>query len=207
MKRVLIVDDHQVLRRGLRDLLAEANRDIDFGEAGDAPSLAAALAAGPWDLLVLDIMVPGLNVMDVIADVRSRFPALPILILTAIAEPEFAVRTAKAGAHGYVNKQQACDELVIAAQRLMAGGRYLSQEVVDALEGDMADAGAPHERLSKREYQIFVKIAEGQTPKQIAFDLSLSAKTVATHLAHIREKTGLSTYASMAAYAVRASLL
>lgn len=207
MLSVLIADDHEVVRRGLKDLLHSEFAELEIGEASNGDELAALLIQRRWSLILLDVIMPGRNVIDMLADIRRADPQVPILILTVMAEPQYAVRALKAGANGYITKQHAGDELIAAVHKVLAGGTYLTDETVLALATGKAATVAPHDSLSERELAVLRLIAHGRPVKAIAHELSLSAKTVATYITRIRDKTGLYTYVEMTRYALQHRLV
>ena len=210
MRYVLIADDHEVTRRGLRELLWERFPSLEVVETFDVPSTLAALDTHPWELILLDILMPGGHIIDLLKQVRDRNTNVPILILTAAEEPEYVVQPLKAGANGLVHKHRAAAELLDAIDIVSNGGRYLDRdgalavaEFSASLEGELE----AHHRLSPRELDIFRRIAQGQAVKEIAADLNLSDKTVATYLARIRSKTKLSSHVEIARYALAHKLV
>lgn len=209
MKRILIADDHAVTRRGLRDLLVEHLGTCEVLELADFGSVERESRSAGWDLVVLDVMMPGGNVVNTIGSLRSRHQEMPILVLTASSELEFVRVTLQAGANGFIEKNRAADELVAAVDRLLAGESYLHPDTAIAIASSVADPPLEraHERLSPREFDVFVAIAEGKTVKEVAAELELSAKTVATYLQRIREKTELDSHVAIARYAMRMGLV
>lgn len=209
MDRILIADDHQVTRRGLQEILREEFREISFGEARDADEALRLAEDSEWDLILLDIVMPGMGVIELIGAIRGECPDTPILILTAVTEQEYVVRTLQAGANGFISKQHAADELITAVRKVMGGETFLTGEGIShlaaSLRGD--DQELPHRKLSKREMQVFIHIAQGRTIKEIGGELNLSDKTVGTYLARIKEKTGLISYVEIARYAMRHHLV
>lgn len=207
--RVLIVEDHPILRRGLKDILAEEFPGIAFGEAADSRAAVAALEREAWDVVLLDIAIPGRDGLELLADVRRMRPATRTLVVSGFPEEEFAVRSFKLGAAGYLGKGQATEELVGAVKKILAGGKYvqprLAERLAAALGNDHA-AKSPHEALSARELQVLRLIAAGRTVKAIAAELALSEKTIATYRARLAEKTGLPTNVALARYAYRHGL-
>lgn len=209
MLNILIADDHEVVRRGLKDVLQEGFPKLHVGEAEDFHTVLAFLSKKKWDLIILDIIMPGPNIGEVIAKIRSVEPDLPILILTGIAEHEFAVTTLKAGANGYITKQYASVELINAVKKVLAGEPYLSNEALAGVAASLRQTNdkQTHELLSPRELEIFILIATGKSVKEIAGELGVSDKTIATHIARIKEKTGMMTYVEMTRYALRHKLV
>jgi len=210
MSRVLIVDDHELLRRGIRDLLvSRLGSDLFIGEAGTAKDAIRLLSEENWDLAVLDINMPdgsGLEVLEEIGRLRLSTRAL---ILTSYPEEQFAVRAFKMGASGYLTKQSVSDELVKAIKRILAGGKYVTVSLAERLASSLGagDDSPPHETLSHRELQVFRSIATGRSTKEVADELALSEKTVATYRTRIVEKTGLKTSVEIARYALKHGLV
>ena len=205
MIRALVADDHAVVRRGLRELLAESREVAVTGEAGTAQEALEQVRTGKWDVLVLDINLPDASGLDVLREVKQIAPQLPVLILTIYAEDQFAVRALRSGAAGYVTKQSAPEELVDAIRKVVRGGRYISPALAERL-AVLADPQAerqPHESLSEREFQVFRTLASGRTVSQVADLLHLSVKTISTYRARVLEKMGLETNAELTVYAVR----
>lgn len=209
MSRILIVDDHAVVRRGTRAVLAEGFAGASFGEAATSQEAMDRLQDAAWDLLLLDINIPGRSGLDLLEEVRRRWPRLPVLVLSAYPEEEFAVRCIRLGAAGYVTKSSASDELVAAARKAMEGGRYvtafLAERLASLLGGDLRLA--PHEALSGRELQVLRLVATGRTMKEIAAELHLSEKTIATYRARIAEKLQMSTNVELTRYALQHRLV
>lgn len=207
--KVLIADDHAIVRRGLKEILEETQDIIVAGEASNAREALEKLQAESWDVLVLDITMPGRSGLDILKDIKQIRSGLPVLVLSMHAEEQFATRVIKAGASGYLNKESAPDELVKAIRKVFSGGKYVSaaqaERMVDELTGDITRQ--PHELLSDREYEILCLIASGKTPTQIAKGLSLSVKTVSTYRARILEKMRLSTNAELTHYAIKNGLV
>lgn len=209
MRHVLIADDHEVTRRGIRDLLRDAYPDLEFAEVADGSQVLSRIGERAWDLLLLDVLMPGPGVTTVVAGARAAAPRMPILVLTAATEIEYCVQALRAGANGYIHKHRATDELLEAVRRVAAGGVYVhgdtAAEIAIALRAP--DQEHPHAKLSPRELEIFRLIARGRAIKEIAGDLGLSDKTVATYLARIREKTGLTSHVEIARYALQHRLV
>jgi DNA-binding NarL/FixJ family response regulator len=207
--RILIVDDHEVVRRGLRQVLAEALPSARFEEADSSEAALGAIAGTAWDLVLLDVNLPGRSGLEVLEDAKRLRPQMPVLVVSAYPEEEFAVRCIRLGAAGYLTKNTASAELVAAARKVLAGGKYvtarLAERLMDVLGGDAA--AAPHEALSSRELQVLRLVASGRTSKEIAAELHLSEKTIATYRARISEKLGLSTIVELTRYAVQHGLV
>jgi DNA-binding NarL/FixJ family response regulator len=207
--RVLIADDHAVFRRGLRDTLAEAFSKVTFGEAKTAQETIELVRRQDWNVVILDISMPGKSGLDILDDLRRLRPKLPVLLLTMHPEQQYARRALKAGAAGYLTKDGVPEELKEAIKKIVAGGRYVSATLAEKLAVDLREgADLPlHELLSDREFQVLRMIASGKTVKEIAEDLSLSVKTVSTYRGRILEKTGMKTNADLIRYALEAQLV
>lgn len=209
MIRVLVVDDHAVVRRGLAELLNEES-DIEVrGQAGTGCETMKAVRAGEWDAVVLDLNLPDRNGLDLLHDLKLERPKLPVLILTICSERQFAVRALRAGASGYLTKASAPAELVHAVRKVVTGGRYVSPELAERLAALISSngAGMPHDLLSDREYQVFRLLASGRSVAQAGEELHVSGKTISTHRARILDKMGLRTNADLTVYAARNRLL
>jgi len=206
---VLIADDHAIVRRGLKQILAETSDIVVAGEAADGREVLSKLSGADWDVLVLDINMPGRSGLDILRDIKLLRPRLPVLILSVHSEEQMATRMLKAGAAGYLNKESAPEELVVAIRKVQAGGKYVSAAQSERMISDMTTGTGrlPHELLSDREYEILCLIASGKTPSQIAKQLSLSVKTVSTYRARLLEKMNLQTSAQLTHYAIKNGLV
>jgi two-component system, NarL family, invasion response regulator UvrY len=209
MIKVLIADDHPVVRRGLRQILEEAADIVVGAEVGTAHEVLGAVREQSWTLVVLDISLPGGNGIDLIKDIRRERPDTRVLILTAHSEEQYAVRALKAGAAGFLNKESAPAKLAEAAHRVASGGRYVSAALAETLASLMSgDArGLPHECLSDREFEILKLLASGKTVTDVAESLALSVKTISTHRARILKKMNMRTNAELTHYAIREGLV
>jgi two-component system invasion response regulator UvrY len=208
--RVLIVDDHAILRAGVREMLTDEEDLQVVGEAGSAEEALQLLDSGTKvDVVVLDITLPGQSGIELLKHLRAERPDLQILVLSMHPERSFAVRLMRAGANGYVPKMIVPEELVKAVRAVGAGRRYITPIVAELLASDAAsdDEGPLHNRLSERELQVFTRIAKGISPAVMANELGLSVKTVSTYRARILEKMGMRSNAEIAAYAVRNQLV
>src|SRR5580693_2530308 len=207
--RVLIADDHAVFRRGLRETLAEAFSRVTFGEAKTAQETLEHVRRLEWDVVILDISMPGKSGLDILDELKRSRPKLPILLLSMHPEEQFAGRALKAGAAGYLTKESVPEELKEAVKKVAAGGRYVSATLAEKLASDLrAGADTPiHELLSAREFQVLRMIASGKTVKDIAEEISLSVKTVSTYRARILDKTGMKTNAELIRYALQTQLV
>jgi two-component system, NarL family, invasion response regulator UvrY len=209
MIKVFVADDHAVVRRGIKQILADEN-DIEItGEAANADEILSQIYKTETDILILDITMPGKNGLDVLIQVKQRKPELHILILSMHPEEEVAIRTIKSGASGYLNKDSVPDELITAVRKINSGGRYISASLAESiafsLEKNSSDL--PHENLSDREFQVMCLLASGNTLKQIAVELSLSVKTVSTYRTRILEKLRMKTNVELTHYAIRHRLV
>jgi two-component system invasion response regulator UvrY len=206
---ILIVDDHALIRRGMISLLAGQYKDLQTGEASNAREGLDAVAHQQWDLAIVDISMPGRNGLDLIQEIKREKPAMPVLVVSAHAEKDYALRAFKLGASGYVSKQSAPDVLVSAVERLLSGRRYVSQDMAEQLAGAVS-GNAPtdsHAALSNRELEVLKLIASGHTIKEISAMLALSEKTVATYRSRIAEKMGLSSNVELTRYAMTHDLV
>lgn len=209
MTRILIADDHAILRQGLKQILAEEIAGVVFGDAANAAQALALLHQQEWDVLVLDVNMPGRNGFEVMAEVVRDYPRLPVLVLSSIPEDQVGLRVIKSGAAGYLNKQVAPERLVEAVQTLMRGGRYISAALAGRLASEFhrAGGGPRHELLSERELQVFHLSVAGKTVKEIAGELSLSAKTISTFRSRVFHKLELKNDIELARYAQEHDLL
>jgi DNA-binding NarL/FixJ family response regulator len=209
MRNVLIADDHAVTRHGIRQLLRDAFEGVEVVGVGDGDAALAELPSRPWDLILLDVMMPGPNILVMLARIRALSANVPVLVLTASSEIEYVIETMKAGANGLIHKHHAVDDLLEAVQRIAEGGTYLHADTAAAIAKTLhaRKPTLPHPDLSERELDIFRRIALGRAIKEIGFDLGLSEKTVATYLARIREKTGLTSHVDIARYALKNGLV
>lgn len=207
--RVLIADDHAVFRRGLKETLAEAFSAVVFGEASTAQEALDHVRRQSWDVVILDISMPGKSGLDILDELKRLRPKLPILLLSMHPEQQFARRALKAGAAGYLTKDGVPEELKEAIKKIVGGGRYVSATLAEKLAVDLREGSdlPLHELLSDREFQVLRMIASGKTVKEIAEELSLSVKTVSTYRARILEKSGMKTNAELIRYALQADLV
>ena len=209
MLKILIVDDHAVVRQGLRLILTEGHEDATIGEAGTGEDAVQLVKDANWDVVVLDISLPDVSGLEVLRTIRDLRPRLPVIVLTMHAEEHYAVRALRAGASGYLTKETAPDKLVAAIRKVAAGGRYISEKLAEKLIYDLG-LGAkalPHEALSDREFQVMCMIASGKATKEIALELGLSEKTISTHRSRILEKMNMKTNAELIRDAVESRLV
>lgn len=207
--RILIVDDHPIVRQGLRQTLVDAAEIGEIGEAATPQQALDLVRQREWDAVVLDIGLPGRGGLEVLKAIKDELPRLPVLILSMHSEDQFGVRAMRAGAAGYLTKEAAPENLVDAIRKVAAGGRYISQELAERLATELtADTDRPlHASLSDREFEVLRLIASGQTVGKIADRLSLSVKTVSTYRARILEKMRLKNNAELMQYVLTNHLL
>jgi DNA-binding NarL/FixJ family response regulator len=210
MIRILIADDHDILRAGLKHILQESGDIVVAGEASDGYQVLAQVRLGRWDAVVLDLSMPGKSGIELIKQIKLEFPKLPILILSMYKEDIYAVRALKAGASGYLCKDSAEILLAQAIRKVAGGGLFINQAVAEKLAVEVLTgvaAGAPHSRLTDREYQVFLWVAKGLGVTEIGRALNLSVKTVSTHKARILEKMNLGNTGELIHYAIRHKLI
>jgi DNA-binding NarL/FixJ family response regulator len=207
--RILIADDHAVVRHGLKQILADDFKRADFGEASTGQEALTKVWKEKWDVVVLDITMPGRGGLEVLKEIKKSRPKLPVLVLSMHPEDQFAVRVLKAGASGYMTKESAPEELVGAIKKVMSGGRHVSTSLAELMAAYISiDAKRPpHELLSNREFQVMRLIASGKTVSAIAKELSLSVRTVSTYRTRILDKTGMKTNAELTHYAIQNNLV
>lgn len=210
MIRVIMADDHPLVRAGLKHLLIECP-DIEFaGEVDNGIDLIAKVRAERFDVVLLDMFMPGRNGIELIKQIKSEFPKLPIVILSTHKEDMFALRTIKAGAAGYLCKDYAASSLVDAIRKVAGGGRYISENVAELMARELntpEQETALHKLLSDREYEVFLLVAAGHGTTTIAERLNLSVKTVSTHKARIKDKTKLANTSEIVRYALKHNLI
>jgi two-component system invasion response regulator UvrY len=207
--RILIVDDHAIVRDGLKQLLAHSFPSAEFGTASDAVSALDLVVSTKWDVMLLDISMPGQSGFDALRQFLLIQPALKILVLTMHSEDQYGLRVLKAGAAGYITKETAADHIVNAIQRVLGGGKYVSPSLAECLATALITPQdvLPHQTLSDREYQIMRLLASGKSVKEISYDLSLSIKTVSTYRTRFLKKLNLKTNADVIMYAIREKLV
>jgi DNA-binding NarL/FixJ family response regulator len=204
MKSVLIADDHPIVRKGLKQILNEVFPSAITGEARNAREVVDLVGKRRWDIVILDIAMPGRSGLDVLKELKQGYPALPVLVLSMHPEELLAVRALRAGAAGYLNKDNAPEELVIAIKKVLAGGIYVSASLAEKLAKKFAlgTGKEHHEELSGREYEVMCLIASGKKVKDIADVLSLSVKTVSTYRTRVLKKMNMKSNVELARYAV-----
>jgi two-component system, NarL family, invasion response regulator UvrY len=209
MIRILIADDHTVVRKGLRQILAEEFTDAYIEDVPDAEELIQKVIKEKWDVVISDLTMPGKSGLDALLYVKQNYPGLPVLILSIHPEEQYAIRVLKAGASGYLSKDTAPDELVNAVKRVMQGKKYITlsiaEKIADSLDADPDKK--QHEYLSDREFVVFKLLAAGKAVGEIADNLSLSVTTVSTYRARILSKMNMKSNASLTLYAIENNLL
>jgi DNA-binding NarL/FixJ family response regulator len=206
---VLIADDHAVVRRGLSQMIGEAFPNSCFGEAGTAHQALELATNQPWDLILLDVSMPGRNGLEVLSDLRAAKLKIPVLILSMHPEHQFAIRAMRAGADGYITKNSAPSELIKAVHKALAGEKYVSSDLAGILVSNLKQDGSQlrHENLSDREYEVLCAIASGSPVKDIASQLSLSVKTISTYRTRVLEKMDFKNNADITRYALQHRLV
>jgi len=209
MIRVLVADDHPLLRNGIRQVLGQESDVTVMGEAENAEQVLERIDEQGWDVVVLDIAMPGRSGFDALREIRRRRPHLPVLVLSMHSEEQFAIRAIKAGASGFVSKSDAPAEIVRAIRKVVTGKKYVSASLAETLANAIeSETHRPaHETLSDREFQVMCRIASGKTVSQIAAEISLSVKTVSTYRARVLEKMNMRTNAELTRYALRTGLV
>ena len=209
MIKIIIADDHAIVRKGLRNIVAEDSSLAVVGEARNGAELLKLARQETADVVILDISMPGRNGLETLKDLKREHPSLPVIILSIHPEDQYAVRALKAGASGYMTKESAPEELVEAIKKARRGGRYISPQVAELLAEyvETKITGEAHKSLSDREFEVFILLASGKTVGQIAADLNLSVKTISTYRTRILEKMGMGTNAQITRYALDFKLL
>lgn len=206
---ILVVDDHAVVRQGVRQILSEQFRDATIGEAASAQEMMEQLRLHNWDVVVLDVGMPGKSGLDALKELKQASPKLPVLVLSAYPEDQLARRMLKAGAAGYLNKDSAPNELVRALRKILGGGKFVSAAVAELLASNLDDHFEKplHEQLSDREYQVMCLIAVGRSLKEIADDLCVGISTINTYRARILEKMQMRNNTELTHYAIENRLV
>ncbi len=209
MLKILLVDDHELIRAGLKQLLNAGLGKVLVGEARNATEALNHLEQQAWDLIITDITMPGRSGLDLLVEFKNLRPQTPVLVLSVLSEDEIAVRVLKAGAAGFVNKETSGDELVKAVRKVLAGGKYVSQSFAEKLATQIGTPtpDEPHKKLSDREYLVMTMLASGKTLTQIAKILSLSIKTISTYRSRILQKMSLANNAELTRYALKHGLV
>ena len=206
MIRILLVDDHPVVRHGIRQILLDGLKRVVVGEASDVATASERIRAETWDVLVLDLTLPGASGLDLLKEIRRDRPTLPVLVLSMHPATQFARRVLAAGASGYLTKDTAATELVTAIEQIRGGGRYVGNQPAEGI-GAPVVSPAPHDALSDREYQVLRMIGSGQTVSEIATACGLSVKTVSTYRSRLLEKLDMHSNAELMRYAIENGLM
>ena len=203
MIKILIADDHAIVREGLKQIVADTSDMIVTAEASDGHEVLALMSQDNYDVVVLDMAMPGLTGLDILKQIKRETPKLPVLILSVHPEEQYAVRALKAGASGYLTKESAPDELITAIRKVSMGGKYITSSLAEklAFELEVDTEKPPHKTLSDREFQVMCMIAKGKTIKDIAEELYLSPKTVSTYRSRILEKMKMKSNEELTHYA------
>ena len=204
MTNVLIVDDHPIVRRGLKQVLQD-EPDLSIAEAGTAREALGHIGQQPFDLVIADIDLPGMNGIELLKEIKRQYKNTPVLMLSVYPEDQVAVRVLRAGASGFLSKETAPEQLVVAIRKILDGGKHISERVADLLVMNLGESGERtlHEKLSDREFQILSLFGEGKTVKEIAEALSLSVPTVSTYRARILNKMEMKSTAELVRYAIQ----
>ncbi len=209
MYRVLLVDDHTIVRKGIRSILEDRFGEIAISEAADGLAALAQLdGGGSFDAILLDLGMPGRGGIDLLGEIKHRVPSTPVLVISLHSEEQFAVRALHAGASGYLTKAAAPEQLVTAFERVVRGGRYITEAVAERLAARAGgDTGAPHDRLSDREFEVMRGIASGESVSEIAERMRLSVKTISTYRTRLLDKMRMATNAELTRYAIENGLV
>ena len=207
--KILIADDHAIVREGLKQIVGEEKDILVAGEAENSEQLMELLKKEKWNLVVLDINMPGKSGLEALKDIKLQYPELPVLILSMFSEDQYGIRAIKAGASGYLKKVSAPTELVTAIRKIVAGGKYINSSLAEKLADKFGETGKTslHEKLSDREYQIMCNIALGKTAEEIAQELSLSINTVYTYRNRILEKMSMKSNVELTQYVLQNKLV
>jgi two-component system invasion response regulator UvrY len=207
--KILIVDDHSVVRQGIKQIITDMDTPVEVGEAGNGSDAIRLLRDGVWDMVLLDINLPGKNGIEVLKQIKAEWKKLPVLMLSMYSEDQYAMRAIRSGASGYMTKETAPDELLNAIGKVTRGGRYISAAVAEKLVFDQDEGGdeMPHHELSDREYEVLRLIASGNTVSEIADQLALSVKTISTYRSRILEKMKMKHNAELTHYAIKHELV
>jgi two-component system, NarL family, invasion response regulator UvrY len=207
--KILIADDHAIVREGLKQIVAEEKDIIVSGEAENSEQLMALLEKQKWDLIVLDINMPGKSGLEALKDIKTIYAELPVLILSMFSEDQYGIRAVKAGASGYLKKVCAPAEFVTAIRKIVSGGRYINSSLAERLAEKIGKKkeDLPHDSLSDREFQIMCNIAAGKTADEISHDLSISINTFYTYRNRVLIKMGMKSNVELAQYVLRTKLL
>jgi len=209
MIRIVIADDHEIVRAGLKQIISDDEDMEVLGESNNGENLIELVKKHDYDVVLLDLKMQGISGIDVIKHIKALKPDLPIIVLSMHAEDQYAVRTIKAGASGYITKETAAENLITAVRRVVGGGKYISPTLAETLADSIAGGGGdlPHEKLADREFQVMCMIASGKTVTEIGAELFLSVKTISTYRQRILEKMNMKNNSELTHYAIKNNLL
>ncbi len=209
MPQILLVDDHAVVRQGIKQIISQAFPQAGFGEAGSLRELHELVDKGQWEMIILDLAFPDGNALETLKQIKMNYPKVPVLILSMYPEDQYALRAIRAGAAGYLSKESAPEELVQAIQKILNGGEYISASLADQLVHYARHEGDEplHSTLSDREYQVLCLIASGKELREISQELALSSKTVSTYRSRLLTKMNMKTNAELTYYAIQNGLV
>lgn len=209
MLRILIADDHAIIRKGLKEILYEQYPSALIEEVKDAEEVFKKTIGKEWDIIICDLSMPGRSGLDVVQQVKQNYPKLPVLILSIHPEEQYAIRVLKAGAAGYLSKDAATEELVKAVQRVLHGRKYVSSAIAEKMATELSrdKTNSPHETLSHREFDVFKLISEGKTISEIASQLSLCITTISTYRSRVLTKMDMKTNAELTRYGLENKLI
>ena len=209
MIRIVIADDHEIVRAGLKQIISDDEDMEVLGESNNGENLIELVKKNDYDVVLLDLKMQGISGIDVIKHIKVLKPDLPIIVLSMHAEDQYAVRTIKAGASGYLTKETAAENLVSAVRRVVGGGKYISPTLAETLADSVAGGGVdlPHEKLTDREFQVMCMIASGKTVSEIGAELFLSVKTISTYRQRVLEKMNMKNNSELTHYAIKNNLL
>ena len=209
MIKILVADDHAIVREGLKQIVADTSDMVVAGEAVHGQEVLDQVRKEEWDLILLDISMPGRSGIDTLKELKTEKPKLPVLVLSMYPEEQYAIRALKAGAAGYLTKESAPEELIEAIRKVSRGGKYISASLAESLASHVGTSTEkpPQETLSDREYQVMLMIASGKTVSEIANELSLSVKTISTNRVRALRKMGMKTNAEFTYYAIKQGLV
>ena len=207
--KILIADDHSVVREGLKQYVKTLDEVKLIDEATDGNEAWTKIKDGDYNLVILDVSMPGMSGLEVLQNIKSNNLKARVLILSVHPQEQFAIRTFKMGASGYLSKDSAFEELILAVKKIASGGRYIASAFAEKLVLDDIDSGTlrPHEKLSEREFQVMLMLSKGKSVTEISKEIFISDKTVSTHRAHILEKMGMKKNAELTMYAIKNNLI
>ena len=209
MIKIVIADDHEIVRAGLKQIIADEEDMEVAGESNSGEKLIELIKKNEYDVVLLDLKMSGMNGIEVMKHIKTIKPSIPVIVLSMHAEDQYAVRTIKAGASGYITKETAGDNLIAAVKKVVAGGKYISPTLAETLADSIAGGGSelPHEQLTDREFQVLCMIASGKTVSEIGAELFLSVKTISTYRQRILEKMSMKNNSELTHYVIKNNIL